>query len=180
MIDDLVVEPSEPQNDPQRFARIYRELHAIAESWFRGERRDHTLQATALVHEAFLRLRLSDTDATGDDRILAVAARTMRRVLVDHARRHARRGGSARSDLSVDLLAGDGIEPADAAVFDELIERLDRLDETKARVVEMRVIGGYTIDEVATALGCAPSTVSLHWRVGRAWIRKELEAREEP
>jgi len=155
---------------------VYDELRGIARRAMRSERRAHTLQATELVHEAYA--RLVDTDLAFNDRkhFFSVAARAMRRLLVDHARarkREKRGSGSAPVTLrEVEALAP---ERSDALVeLDQVLERLAGLDARKARAVELSVFGGLKVQEVADVLEVSPSTVERDLRMARAWLRTEL------
>ncbi len=158
---------------------IYRELKAVAAALLRAERPGHTLQPTALAHEAFLRLgdRLGDAyrGESGEIGFRALAAAAMRRILVDHARRRAadkRGGGWLRVELPEATV--EAPEPLELLALNEALEELGRLDERKARVVELRFFGGLTGDEAAGALGIARSTVEADWFMARAWLRKRL------
>ncbi|MFY9344163.1 MAG: ECF-type sigma factor [Planctomycetota bacterium] len=160
---------------------VHDELRALAARYLRRERKGHTLQPTALVNEACLRL-LGDTivDDASKTHLFAVAATTMRRVLVDHARKRAaarRGGGAARVTLDEGLAAtGAGI---DVLAVDEALQRLATLDERQARIVELRFFGGLNDDEVARALGVSRRTVQGDWSMAKAWLRRELQ-RGEP
>jgi RNA polymerase sigma factor (TIGR02999 family) len=157
---------------------VYDELRALAAKALKRERHDHTLQPTALVHEAFLRL-IDQKDAEYNSRthFFAVSAQMIRRILVDHARQHhaAKRGGDwmkvtfehaspAASDEVVDLLG-----------LDEALTRLASLDERQSKVVEMRFFGGLSVEETATMLNVSPRTVEQDWRMAKAWLKRELE-----
>lgn len=155
---------------------VYDELSGLARRALRSERSDHTLQTRALVHEAYL--RLVDADISFQDRahFLAVAARTMRRVLVDHARarlRDKRGGGAVRIDLDrVDLPApGDELAILD---LHEALERLTALDPRKATIVELHFFGGLSYDETAEAVGVSAATVDRELRFAKAWLKVEL------
>lgn len=163
---------------------VYDELRALARRHMVGERPDHTLQTTALVHEAYLRLCGADVTWEGRVHFLAVAAQVMRRVLVDHARarRRAKRGGGA-APVTLDEALVVSPEPApDLVALDEGIARLSALDERKARVVELHYFGGLTYDETAAALGVSAATVDRELRLAKAWLYRELrpEPREHP
>ena len=156
---------------------VYEELRRIARRQLRGEREGHTLSATALVHEAYLKLvHLDRMDWRSRAHFLAVAAQAMRRILVNHAlhRKRQKRGGAA---IHVAL---DAVEPAAAAPAEEVLAlhdaicRLEALEPRHARIVEMRFFGGLTIDETADALGVSPATVKRDWTLLRAWLRREL------
>jgi len=159
------------------FAIVYDELHACAERNFRRQPHGHTLQPTALVHEAFMKL-VGQTHIGWNSRahFLAVAARAMRQTLIDHARRRAtaKRGG----DLCCLTLAADITPIADhdpeLLDLDECLQRLAALDPRQGSVVELRFFGGMTIEEVAHVLGVSTTTVEADWRMARAWLRREL------
>ena len=161
--------------------RVYDELRALADAYMRRERAGHTLQPTALVHEAFLRLlRLPPGSVQNRIHFFALAAQAMRRILADHARRHraAKRGGGA---VRVPLELVEGGAPAapagDDVAADDLdaaLEDLAKLDERQARVVELRFFGGLSIEETAEVLAVSIATVKRDWLVARAWLHREL------
>jgi len=161
-------------------ALVYAELRRQARHVLGREGTGHTLQATALVHEAWLRLD-GQRDARWQSRtqFLAVAAQTMRRVLVDHARaRHAlkRGGGGTQVTLSeADSAAATG-EDVDVLALDDALARLAIIDPRKARLVELRYFAGLSMPEAAEALGISVATVGREWAVARMWLRRELEA----
>ncbi len=157
----------------------YNELHRLAHHYMRSERRDHTLQTTALINEAYLRLA-GVNPAHWRDRthFVAMAATMMRRILVDHARAHARdkRGGGA----VVTTLDEDVAAPArdvDVMLLDRALERLERIDERQARLVELRYFAGLTIEESAAALDVSTGTVKREWAIAKAWLYRELHDR---
>lgn len=159
---------------------VYDELRRLAASYIRRERPGHTLQATALVNEAYIRL-ISERAQNFQNRthFLAIAALSMRQILVQRARRRnaAKRGGDPeRITLDEQLLPAGGGGPGDVDVLalDAALERLAALDERQAKVVEMRYFGGLTVEETADALGISPATVKRHWTIARAWLRREL------
>lgn len=151
---------------------VYPELRAIAQRQLGNERADHTLQATALVNEAYLRLSGLDR-MQWQDRLhfVRMGARVMREVLVDHARRRAagKRDGGERVPLT-GLQLVDGGAGVDIAALDAALTRLESIDADKARVVELRYFGGLTIEETAQALGASPATVKRHWQAARVWL----------
>jgi RNA polymerase sigma-70 factor (ECF subfamily) len=156
---------------------LYAELRRIAARSLRGERRGHTLQTTALVHEAYLRL-LKDTRLSVQNRahFLAIAAQSMRQILVEHARA---RGASKRGGKRARVTLEEAVAPQPAAAVDvlaleEALERLAALDPAQARIVEMRFYAGMTVEETAAALGTSPATVKRHWSMARAWLYREL------
>jgi RNA polymerase sigma factor (TIGR02999 family) len=155
---------------------LYDELRRLASGQLRGERRDHTLQATEVVHEAFVRLVGADVPWQDRAHFLAVAASTMRRLLVDHARGRARQkrgSGLARVTLQPDDAV---VEPAGAEILtlDHALSALARQDERAASVVELHHFGGLTYDEVALVLGVSPATVKRDLRIARVWLRREM------
>ncbi len=159
------------------FPLVYDELRRLAASALRRERQAHTLQPTALVHEVFLRM----VDGTGrwQDRthFVAIAARAMRRVLVDHARaRNAikRGGGELRVSLDDIELAADAATDVDLVALDAALGRLAALDERQARIVELRFFGGLTVEETAALIGASDRTVKRDWQMARAWLKREL------
>jgi RNA polymerase sigma factor (TIGR02999 family) len=157
---------------------VYDELHALASRHLRGERPDHSLQTTALIHEAYLRLVGADVAWEGHGHFLAVAAQTMRRILVDHARGRgrAKRGGGERPVALDEALVVSPDRGADLLALDEALERLSALDERKARAVELHYFGGLTYAETAAALQVSPATIDRELRVAKAWLLQELTA----
>ena len=157
-------------------AAVYDELYRVADAYLRRERADHTLQPTALVHDAFLRL-VEQRRANWQNRtqFFAVAAEQMRRLLVDHARRTqtAKRAGQLIT-LDPDAPHHDDGRAGDVLRVDEALRALARVDPRQARIVELRFFTGLTIEETAAALGVAPITVSREWAVARAWLYAEL------
>ena len=142
-----------------------------------GQGRDHTLQSTALVHEAYLRLVGHDT-VHWDDRIhfFAVAAQLMRRILVDHARKHlAVKRGGGQVTLSLDEhLAPAKSRPLNVIALDDALNELSRMNPQQSRIVEMRFFAGLSIEETAQAMGISSATVKRDWAVARAWLYREL------
>lgn len=157
---------------------VYDELHALASRHLRGERPDHTLQTTALIHEAYLRLVGADVAWEGHGHFLAVAARTMRRILVDQARQRARakRSGGQQPITLDDALAAAPERAPDVVALDEALERLLTLDERRGRAVELHYFGGLTYDETAAVLRVSPATVDRELRLAKAWLYRELIA----
>jgi RNA polymerase sigma factor (TIGR02999 family) len=156
---------------------LYGQLHAIARRHLQAERPDHTLQPTALVHEAYL--RLVGLDAPFEHRVhfLAVAARTMRNVLVDHARarlRQKRGGGAVQVTLQEGMAAAAAEPVVELIALDDALTRLAEVHERKAKVVELHYFGGLTHLEVAAALDVSPGTVDRDLRMARAWLSREL------
>jgi RNA polymerase sigma factor (TIGR02999 family) len=167
---------------------VYDELRRLAANYLRRERPGQTLQATALVHEAFLRLSKEKNQPWKNrTHFLAIAALSMRQILVQRARaRHAeKRGGQEAERITLDESAyafqasarqadeGGGI---DVLALDAALEKLAALDAQQAKIVELRYFGGLTVEEAADALDISPATVKRHWTLARAWLKKELEA----
>lgn len=156
---------------------VYEQLRAIARRRLAGERNEHTLQPTALVNEAYLRLSgLERMDWQDRAHFVRMAARVMREVLVDHARRRqaAKRDGGQQVTLTgLDAAAEDG-QGVDALALDAALARLEQLDPEKARVVELRYFSDLTIEETAEAMESSPATVKRHWQAARAWLFEAL------
>lgn len=156
---------------------VYDELRRLASGFLSNERPNHTLQPTALVHEAFLRLvdvpRITELDGA---HFRAIAAETMRRVLVDHARAHRaqKRGGDVKK-ITLDEPVAEGGEPAvDVLAIEEALTNLAAVDPHLARVVELRFFGGLTVDEVAAVLERSKRAIEEDWSLARAWLKREL------
>lgn len=160
----------------------YSELRRIAARHLRHERA-RSIQATDLVHEAYLRLGRDDPSAWRDrTHFLAIAAIAMRRLLVERARARgaAKRGGGQLHVTLDDTLVAAPEAAVDLVALDDALNRLGQLDATQARIVELRYFGGSTIEETAAALGISPATVKRHWTIARAWLLRELEGRHRP
>ena len=176
---------------------LYDELRQLAQRALRGERADHTIQRTALVNEAFMRLVAQNSvDWQNRSHFFALASSLMRRILVDYARaRHAQKRGGGAELLSLDAMGArqnedgrpledatptalrheDGELHEDIVEIDRALAALDTLDPQQAKVVEMRYFAGLTVEETAEALGISPATVKREWSMARAWLRCELE-----
>lgn len=160
---------------------VYEELHRMAARYFRDERPGHTLQTTALVHDAYLRLVGHDRlDWESRSQFFGLAARTMRRILVDHARARnsQKRGGDAVRlpfEEVENLCHGRSEE---LIALDEALAALARLDARKAKIVELRYFGGFEVQEIAGLLAVSVPTVNRHWRTARAWLAAELRKRD--
>lgn len=156
---------------------VYRELHKIAVAYLRGERTEHTLQPTALINEAYLRLtNQSFPEWEGRKHFYGVAAQLMRQILVEHARSHgaAKRGGGAPR-LALDEALDCSREQAAALVeLDEALTALAEFDERKARIIELRYFGGLSMEETAGVLGLSVATVGREQRLAQAWLHREL------
>lgn len=159
---------------------IYQEVRKLARSYLRRERADHTLQATALVNEAYLRL-VDQRDVQWNNRthFFGIAAQVMRRVLVDHARmRNAgKRGAGERAVLLDEALVAAPDEQLDLLRLDDALGALGDLDPRQAKIVELRFFGGLSIEETAEVMSLSPATVKREWAAARAWLRRELERR---
>jgi RNA polymerase sigma factor (TIGR02999 family) len=161
----------------QLFGLLYRELHALADRQFGRERRDHTLQPTALVNEAYQRLAaLERIDWQDRAHFVGVAARLMREILIDHARRRqaGKRDGGERVTLFTNLPAQQNA--LDVLDLENALQRLEAIAPDKARVVELRFYGGLSIEDTAEAMGLSPATVKRHWQTARVWLFDALNA----
>lgn len=157
---------------------VYNELRHVAEAYLRRERPDHTLQATALVNEAYLRLIGQKHGRwQGRKHFYGIAARLMRQVLVEHARKHkAEKRGGGRVAVTLDHYEDVADNPeVDILAVHEALQRLARFDEQQARIVELRFFGGLSIEEAAEALGVGHATIEREWAMARAWLRNELK-----
>ena len=157
--------------------RIYTELRRLAGSYFKRERVDHTLQPTALVHEAYLRL-VDQTRVEWQNRahFMGVAANVMRRILVDHARTHnaEKRGGEVNRVPLDDALVAAQERSAEVVAIDAALQALAKVDPTKSRIVELRYFGGLSIEETAAVLNTSVATANRQWRMARAWLYGEI------
>jgi RNA polymerase sigma-70 factor, ECF subfamily len=157
---------------------VYDDLRAAAARSLRAERQEHTLQPTALVHEAYIRLVGQRTPWRNRAHFLAIAGQAMRRILVDYARAHraSKRGGAAVHVAldEADHSAEFEVRPDDVLAVDEALGALGSFDPLEARVVELRYFGGLTIEETAEALRLSPATVEREWRLARAWLYRRL------
>ena len=159
---------------------VYDELRRLASSYMRRERVDHTLQPTALVHEAYLKL-IEQRSVNWQSRahFFGIAAQLMRRILIDHARSHTRekRGGEQKK-VSLDEVFVFSEQQADELLaVDDSVNRLEKIDPRQARVVELRFFGGLGVEEVAEVLGVSPKTVKRDWSVAKAWLYADLKER---
>ena len=159
---------------------VYGELRRLAYAYMRQERPGHTLQSTALVHEAFLRLIDQRVQWNSRAHFFGIAAQMMRRILVDHAKAQAaakRGAGTPRLELE-EQLAEAPRRDVDLLALDEALDRLTKIDPQRSRIVEMRFFGGLSNDEAALVLGISPATVQRQWSGARAWLYHELSADE--
>lgn len=165
------------QSRDELISHVYDELKRLAAGYLRRERADHTLQPTALVHEAYMRLAAQDgVDWRNREHFVGVAAEMMRRVLVDHARGHRR--GKRWGGLKLPLTEADGFAGGEAdelVALDEAMTRLARRHPQKSRIVELRFFGGLSIEETARIMEVSDSTVERDWKFARAWLARELE-----
>ncbi|MGH7468519.1 MAG: sigma-70 family RNA polymerase sigma factor [Longimicrobiales bacterium] len=166
-----------PSRD-QLVAHVYHELHQIAAHHLRAEQAGHTLQATALIHEAFIRLVDIDVQWTGRTHFFAVAARVMRQILVDHARARGRlkRGGGQMAVTLDEALVVSAEPDPQILELDDALRRLETLDPRKARAVELHYFGGLTYEELAELLDVSVSTVHRELRMAKAWLYHELQS----
>ena len=156
---------------------VYDELRALAQHYFRGQRPDHTLQPTALVHEAFLKLVRSPTGEWNDRaHFCAVAATAMRQILKNHAREKSalKRGGGAKRVPLSQVETPSGGSAIDAEALGAALDRLDALNPRQSRIVELWFFGGLTMEQIAGLLGVSTRTVERDWRQARAWLNREL------
>jgi RNA polymerase sigma factor (TIGR02999 family) len=161
---------------------VYAQLKQLAESYLRAERPNHTLQPTALVNEAYLKL-VGQRDVRWQSRshFLGIAAQAMRRILVDHARRrHAVKRDAANLITLDEGMFARTASTLDVIAVSDALSRLSQLDERQSRIVELRFFGGLDIDETAHVLEISPATVKREWRVARAWLRRELSEGDGP
>jgi RNA polymerase sigma-70 factor, ECF subfamily len=163
-------------------AAVYGELRQVAARAMRRERHGHTLQPTALVNEAFLRL-VNQSGVEWRDRahFFGVASRLMREILVDYARQHAaaKRGGGVKVTLDDSLLISDG-RLEEVVAWDEVLNRLEHLDARQSRIVELRFFGGLSVEEVAEVMEISAPTVKREWASAKAWLHRELASKESP
>jgi RNA polymerase sigma-70 factor, ECF subfamily len=162
---------------------VYGELRALAESYLQRERTGHTLGATALVHEAYVRLiRQEEVEWQNRAHFFAIAAQAIRRILVDYARsREADKRGGGRERVRLDEdMAVQGERDLDLLALDESLKELARLHPRQAQIIELRFFGGLSLKEVAEALGVSPRTVDGDWHMARAWLRRQLEGGAVP
>jgi RNA polymerase sigma factor (TIGR02999 family) len=155
---------------------VYKELRRLAHFQLRNERADHTLQSSALVHEAYLRLvGMNAPKWESRTHFFAIAAQLMRQILVDYARRHraAKRGGSV-CKLSLEDALGARQTDVDVIALDDALQALARIDERQSRVVELRFFAGLSLGEISDALGVGPATVQRDWTAARAWLHREI------
>ena len=159
---------------------VYNELRRLAGHYMRQERPGHTLQATALVHEAYMRL-IRQREQTWENKahFFAIAGRLMREILIDHARAHRRgkRGGAwERVSWSEDIGRGGGEDPEQLIEIDTALKKLEEENPRQSQIVELKFFAGLTVDEIAAALKVSPKTVKRDWNVARAWLHRQIHA----
>ena len=171
---------TDDNGDPLLLEELYGELRALAVAAMSGERRNHTLQPTELVHEAWIRLARSRALQESErNRVLAMAATAMRRILIEHARmRQAAKRSAARSRSLESDPAADSREDYLLAL-DEALDRLSVQDESLGRIVELRFFAGLTVEETAQAMGISGRSVKRGWRLARAWLQSVINGAEE-
>jgi RNA polymerase sigma factor (TIGR02999 family) len=160
---------------------LYSELRTLASRYLQRERRDHTLQTTALVNEAYLRLaEQKQVHWKNREQFLGVAAQLMRRILVDYSRAHSasKRGGNAEKVALENAAVFSPEKAADVVAVDEALTKLAQLDPQQARLVELRFFGGLSLEEAAGVLGVSRTTVKRNWNVAKAWLARELLSQE--
>ena len=166
-----------PSATDELLAVVYAELRALAGSFFAMQAANHTLQPTALVHEAYVRLVGGrEIEWTGRAHFYAVAAKAMRQILVNHAvaKQAKKRGGGAGRVTLVDPVSAESGRDIDLPALNEALNRLEQLDERQVRIVELRYFGGMTMEEVAHVLDVSLSTVEKDWRMAKLWLQREL------
>jgi RNA polymerase sigma-70 factor (ECF subfamily) len=167
----------DPSALPELVPLVYKELQKLAAYYLQSERPGHTLQTTALVHEAYLRLVEQKADWKNRNHFFGIAAQTMRRILVDYARKHSaiKRGGTTLQ-ISLEQAAVFAKEQSHLhLIIDELLTRLARLDPQEARIVELRYFAGLSVVQTAEVVGISPATVKREWSVAKAWLMREIK-----
>jgi RNA polymerase sigma-70 factor (ECF subfamily) len=176
------VNAGDPSAPRKLLELVYEDLRHLAAAYMRDERDDHTLQATALVHEAYLRM-VDWKNVTWESRaqFFAVAAQVMRRVLVDHARHKnaAKREGSQQRLALDDAVSFADDKELDILALEDALQSLESLDRRQAQIVELRFFGGLSIEEAAHVLKISPATVKREWVIAKAWFQRELRQRED-
>jgi RNA polymerase sigma factor (TIGR02999 family) len=172
----------DPEAGRKLYPLVYDELHRLAAAYMRRERPDHTLQPTALIHEAYLRLtRDKALEPQNRAHFIAIAATVMRRVLVDHARRHnagVHGGGRNKVGLTESIAAHE--RPDELVAVDEALERLEQIAPRQAKVVELRFFAGLSVEETAALLNVAPRSVKRDWALARIWLYQEIRKTRQP
>jgi len=176
-------EPGDRHAEEQLFADVYTELRALAARYLRRERQNHTLQPTALVHEAYLKLHgETRVDWRGQAHFLAIASQAMRQILVDHARRRgaAKRGGSRHRIALDDNVLIESNRDVDLLALEDALTKLTKLDPRQAQMIELRFFAGLSIAEAAKVMGMSKRSAEREWTMVRAWLRRELSTRDMP
>jgi RNA polymerase sigma-70 factor, ECF subfamily len=156
---------------------VYKELHRLAKSYMQQERSDHTLQPTALINEAYLRLAHETVDWQNRQHFIGVAANVMRHLLVDHARAHnakMRAGGLERVELEEGLV-GSSERSKEVLALHDALTALEGVDPRQAKVVELRYFGGFSVAEIGEILAISPRSVKRHWALARIWLMREMK-----
>ena len=173
------LEDRQQEVTPKLFELLYKELRRLAQHYLNSERPDHTLQATALVHEAYVRLVVADPHWRNRTHFFAIASSAMRRILVDQARaKHAAKRPDPQQRVDLDeapLLSNENFD--EVIALDRALEKLSEFDALQARIVELRYFSGLTAEETALALGISLSSVNRDWVVAKAWLHAELSGR---
>ena len=178
-VTDLLIELSNGKRNAmdELLPLIYNELKRIAANYLRRERSDHTLQPTALVNEAYMKMvDITQVSWQNKAHFIGVAANQMRRILVDHARQHnaQKRGGEFHILTLNDEIDAADEQSADLIALDDALTELAKMDPVKAQIVELRYFGGLTTDETAEVLGVSPITIKRHWKMTKAWLYGQL------
>jgi RNA polymerase sigma-70 factor (ECF subfamily) len=169
---------SRRQSVPELFELMYKDLRKIARAYMRKERPDHTLQTTALINEAYLRIFQGSqpVEWKSEKHLLCVMAQAMRRILIDHARIHAchKRGGEHRKISLEDVFMVSDERSPELLTLHEAVERLAKLEPRQGQVVDLRFFAGLTAEETAAIVGVSAETVKLDWRFAKAWLQREI------
>ncbi|HXD34806.1 MAG TPA: sigma-70 family RNA polymerase sigma factor [Pyrinomonadaceae bacterium] len=178
-VTQMLVDVSNGKRDSldQLLPAVYDELRRLADAFMRKERGSHTLQPTALVHEAYLRLiDQREVDWQNRAHFFSIAAETMRRILVNHAHSHnAEKRGGAATRLSIDeVVSMPGTQEVDVVLLDDALKRLAEFDPEQAKIVELRFFGGLTVKEVAEVTASSTATVEREWRTAKAWLQNQI------
>lgn len=162
---------------PELIPLVYKELQKLASHYLQSERPGHTLQTTALVHDAYLRLVEQKADWRNRNHFFGIAAQTMRRILVDYARKHtATKRGGASLQISLEQAAVFAKEQSSVhLIIDELLTKLARVDPQEARIVELRYFAGLSVAQTAEVVGISPATVKREWSLAKAWLTREMK-----
>ena len=176
-------EPGDRHAEEQLFADVYAELHSLAARYLHRERKSHTLQPTALVHEAYLKVvGQTSVDWQGRAHFLAIAAQVMRQILVDHARRHraTKRGGDRHRITLDENLVVETNRDVDLLALEDALTKLTKLDPRQAKMIELRFFGGLSVADVAKVMAMSLRSVEREWTMVRAWLRRELGRSDVP